>query len=109
MARRNEETPPELLFQVLRRVPWWVGPILIVFAFVFLAWVFPAIVDVPQLKYDGSTPDTAMQFSQDMLRKSVAGVSRMLAPWITALIVGVWIVALIVKCHDRRKRYGRQL
>jgi hypothetical protein len=108
MARRKEETFPELLFQVLRRVPWWVGPVLIVTAFVFLEWLFPAIFDVPQLKYETpATPDTAMQFSQDVLRKSAAGVSRMLAPWISLLIAGVWIVALLVKFHDRRTRYGR--
>jgi hypothetical protein len=95
--RKQNDSFPELLFQALRNLPWWVGPLFIAAAFLILRFGIPALIDVPQLQPDLTSPDKAMGVSKQILGKSGADFSRMAAPWATLFVSGVWVFALVAK------------
>lgn len=104
MPRRNEETFPEVLFDFLRHLPWWVGPIVIAVTFVVLRWAMPALIDVPQPQFDPSTPEKGVGYASQILGKAGADFSRLAAPWVTLGVTVVWLFALAAKYMDTRKR-----
>lgn len=104
MPRRNQESFPELLHAVLRKVPWWIGPLLIAATYIVSRWAIPSLIDVPQLQYDGSTPEKAVGFANQIFGKAGADFSRMAAPWASLFVAGVWLFALAAKYQDSKQK-----
>jgi restriction system protein len=93
MARRNERSVLDDLFEVLIEVPSWIGPVLAGIAYIVMAWF------VPWLLRPKSPTDIAQTvFSQ---------LSPQFAPWIAVVILFMWIGAELRKFLNRR-RFDRQ-
>lgn len=89
-SRRNEPSLFEDLFQFLREVPIWVGPILAVIVFAVLRWVIPLILAI--LLSDNEVADVSLSvFSR---------VSIGAAPLFAGAVLMVWIAAEVKKLVD---------
>lgn len=65
--------------------------------FALLRWAIPGLIDLPHLEYDSGTPEKAVGFGRQILGKAGADFSRIVAPWASLFVLGVWGLALIDK------------
>jgi restriction system protein len=97
MARRRSQSNSffDDLLGVLRVVPWWVGPPLIVLTWVLFRYILPAIFHGITEAQDNSValPPASM----------ISSLSVMLSPIIAGLIGLVWVIALFKKIGDSRR------
>lgn len=80
------------LLDFLRIVPWWVGPPLILFAWLLFRFIVPAILT-------GVTPVESNSVAVPVT-KMFSTMSVMLAPYIAGMVGLVWVVALFKKLGD---------
>ena len=94
MARRRKDTGADAFFDILVRVPWWVGPSVAGFAYVFLRFIIPALLT------SSSKPD-------DPVAKTFGAVLvpslHMLAPLAALFFLVIWGFAELKKLLDRRR------
>ena len=83
------------LLDFLRIVPWWVGPPLILFAWVSLRFVVPAVLTgfTPSEGNTVAVPGTNM----------LSTLSVTLSPYIAGVVGFVWVVALFKKRGDSHR------
>ncbi len=74
------------LYEIFEIVPVWVGLILALLVYLVTAFLIPMIWE---------TPD-------DPLRATFAAISKTLSPWLTAIVLVIWIFAEIKKFGNRR-------
>lgn len=92
--RRDESPLIEEVFVILRAVPVWVGPILALLVYAVCRWAFPGLLTLLASGEDAPS---------DMGRSVLSGLSITLAPFITVIVVGIWVAAVISKFTDRRR------
>lgn len=97
MARRRSQSDPNLddLLDFLRTVPWWVGPPLMLLTWLVLHDFLPAFIN-------DYLPGRDNEFVKPGLQM-LTMMSVTLSPFITGIVVVVWIVALFKKIGDRRR------
>ena len=94
MARRKKETGAEAFFDILVRVPWWVGPTVAAFAYVILRFIVPAILT------SSSKPDDPMAKTFGAM---LVPTLHMLAPLAALLVLFIWGLAELKKLLNRRR------
>lgn len=94
MPRRRKETGLDELFKFLVTVPWWVGPLCAVLAFIFLRLVIPAVLG------NVGTPDdpTGKTFNAVLVP-----ISTGLAPYAGLLVLVIWGTAEGTKYMNRKR------
>lgn len=83
------------LLDFLRVVPWWVGPPLILFAWLLFRSIVPAILT-------GLTPAESNPVAVPAT-KMFSTISVMLSPYIAGVVGLVWVVALFKKLGDSHR------
>jgi restriction system protein len=97
MPRRRSKSDQffDDLQDVLRIVPWWVGPPLILFAWLLFRFILPAILTGVSPAENNSVAVPVTQMFSTM--------SVMLSPYIAGVIGLVWVVALFKKLGDSHR------
>ena len=91
MARRNRDNPLEQLFKMLVDLPWWCGPALAGFVYLFLRFVLPVVGGLGS----GPKPNLSSHF--------LAGFSITLAPFASLVVLAIWVGAELKKLIDRKR------
>ena len=92
-ARKQEESFLDVLFDLFTMVPIWVGPIFAATVYTALHWGLPWYFSEPE-------PDNLVH---KPLFSIASKLGPMLAPWVTLLILAVWVFAEIRKRSDQKR------
>jgi len=97
MARRRqqEESPIDLLFQILRAAPVWVGPIVAIVVFATLRWLIPWWFASPREENPGSIAIP--------MYTTIAMFAQQLSSLAAIVVLLIWLAAEFVKWQDRRR------
>lgn len=88
----KRETPIEVLFDVLTRVPTWVGPVLAGVVFVGMRYAVPYFL----------FPDKPASAFESSFNKTLASFAKTIAPFLSAGVLVLWAAAEVKKLFNRR-------
>lgn len=97
MPRKAQPGLLDDLFEFLKVVPSWVGPIVAAVVFATARWIPPLFIP--------AQPDRANPF--EMMLSMVGPIVPKIAPVLGVLILGVWVIAEFHKWKNRQ-RFNRQ-
>lgn len=89
MARRQERSVLDDLFELLIDVPWWVGPILSAIAYAGFMWFVPWV-------FRPSEPT-------ELIGTVLSQLAPTFAPWVAGVMLVVWLAAETQKLINRRR------